>query len=122
MAMIKEKQKEKCGSANKKGRSNNGSTTAAAANSIAASTTTSPIGTTTTTTIATATTTVTSTDVGLLKKECLENDIAIKDESFGSIGEEIMEKVSTNSSPAPIACSFVDSNKFAMDMCPVDGE
>lgn len=121
MAMIKEKQKDKCGSANKKGRNNSGSTTVATANSIAAITITSAPGTTSTT-ITTTTPTVTSADVSLLKNECLENDIEIKDESFGSIGEEIMEKVSSNSSPAPIACSFVDSNKFAMDMCPVDGE
>ncbi len=85
MAMIKEKQRDKCGSVNKKGRNNSD-----------------------------------GSNDGTLKSDILENDIEVKEESFG-INEDIMEKVSNNS-PASVTCSFADSKNFAMDMCPVDGE
>lgn len=87
MAMIKEKQRDKCGSVNKKGRNNSSS---------------SSVG-----------------NNGTLKTNILENDIDIREDSFG-IADDIMDKVS-NRSPVSITCSFVDQKNFAMDMCPVDG-
>jgi len=89
--MIKERQRDKCGSVDKKGKNSNNS----------------------------GSTVVTQNNNNTLKNDSLESDVHIKEESFAVL--DIIEKVSNNS-PTSLACSFVDTKGFAMDMCPVDSE
>lgn len=92
MAMIKEKQRDKCGSVNKKGKNNSSGST------------------------------VVGNNDGSLKSDVgLENDIDIKDESF-RIADDIMDKVTSNSPTTVACSFGDPKNFVAMDICPVDRE